>query len=99
MGLTEALAVTTPAFACAGAAFVFILFLYTKIWGYKTGKDIGEPLIDELSLQIKSGASSFLTTEYSYLTVFVLALAATLFGLFFMTAESQPMLTATAVAS
>ena len=50
--------------ACAGSAFVFIFFLYTKLWSAKTGKDIDEEKIDELSLQIKSGAIQFLKTEY-----------------------------------
>jgi H(+)-translocating pyrophosphatase len=90
---------TLPAFAAAGAAFIFIFFLYTKIWKYKTGADIGEPQIDALSEQIKSGAYNFLTTEYSYLAVFVLALAATLFGLFVSTTapDEDPMTTALSV--
>ena len=50
--------------ACAGSAFVFIFFLYTKLWSAKTGKDIDEEKVDELSLQIKSGAIQFLKTEY-----------------------------------
>ena len=33
--------------ACAGSAFVFIFFLYTKLWSAKTGKDIDEEKIDE----------------------------------------------------
>ena len=36
--------------------------------------------IDTLAAQIRSGAKSFLATEYSYLAVFVLALGGTLFG-------------------
>ena len=35
--------------------------------------------------QVKSGAIAFLKTEYSYLCVFVLALAGTLYGLFALT--------------
>ena len=71
--------------ACAGSAFVFIFFLYTKLWSAKTGKDIDEEKIDELSLQIKSGAIQFLKTEYYFLTFFVAGLAATLFALFTVT--------------
>ena len=44
---------TLPAFAASGCSFVFIFFLYTKIWKYKTGADIGEPDIDRLSKQIQ----------------------------------------------
>ena len=73
--LAPALAVTLPGFACSGLSFVFIGFLYTKIFSYATGKDIGVPAIDSLSAQIRSGASSFLMTEYKFLSVFVLALA------------------------
>ena len=54
-------------------SFGFIAFLYTKIMSYETGKDIDEPDIDELAAQIRSGARSFLLTEYAYLSVFVLA--------------------------
>jgi len=96
-----ALQTATPAFAATGLSFLFIFFLYTKIWSYKTGKDIGEPRIDELSLQVKSGAISFLKTEYAYLTVFVLSMAAVLFALFVTTTPEAeaPMLTATSIAS
>jgi len=90
---------TLPAFAAAGLSFLFIFFLYTKIWKYKIGADIGEPQIDILSAQIKSGSYKFLTTEYSFLACFVLALALTLFGLFQATtpAEEDPTTTALAV--
>jgi len=52
-----------------------------------------------LSQQIKSGAVNFLVTEYSYLTAFVLALAAILFGLFVSTTpeDEGPMTTALCV--
>ena len=96
--LSPGLQVATPALACASVSFLFIFFLYTKIWSYKTGVDIGVPAIDELALQIKSGARSFLATEYCYLTMFVIALSATLYGLFYVTATDDPMTTATAVA-
>ena len=95
--LNPTLLVSAPAFACAGVSFIFIFFLYTKIWSYKIGADIGEERIDILAAQIKSGAQSFLATEYCYLTMFVFALAATLYGLFYITAESDPLLTASAV--
>ena len=78
-----ALETTTPPLAAAGLSFLFIFFLYTKIWSYSTGADIGVPQIDVLSEQIRNGSVAFLTTEYSFLTVFVLALAGTLFGLFY----------------
>ena len=54
---SPALEVTTPPLAAAGLSFLFIFFLYTKIWSYSTGKDIGVPAIDSLSAQIRSGAS------------------------------------------
>jgi H(+)-translocating pyrophosphatase len=95
----DSLSVSAVPLAFSGLAFVFIFFLYTKIWGYKTGKDIGEPLIDELSAQIKSGAISFLQTEYSYLTVFVLALAATLYGLFSVVPGADPLVASSIAAS
>jgi len=89
---------TLPAFIAAGCSFVFIFFLYTKIWKFKIGKDIGEDDIDRLSAQIKSGSYNFLTTEYSYLAVFVLFLAATLFGLFITTTPADEAPTTTALA-
>ena len=93
------LTVSVPAFVCAGIAFFFIFFLYTKIWSYAIGKDIGVPHIDDLAAQIRSGAASFLTTEYKFLSVFVVALAMTLFGLFYSTTPSDPLTTATAVST
>lgn len=76
---------TGPAFVAVVCGFAFIGFLYTKIWKYKTGADIGEPDIDRLSAQIKSGSVEFLKTEYTYLACFVLTLACVLFGLFVAT--------------
>jgi len=90
---------TLPAFAAAGCSFVFIMFLYTKIWKYKTGVDIGEPDIDRLSTQIKNGSVAFLQTEYSFLAVFVLALAAMLFVLFYLTTEGADPFTVAASVS
>merc|ERR1719162_83057 len=77
--------VAAPALAAGACAFVFIAFLYTKLAKFETGTDIGVPVLDELSLQVKSGAIAFLKTEYTYLCFFVIALAATLFGLFALT--------------
>ena len=94
-----ALETTTPPLAAAGLSFLFIFFLYTKIWSYSTGADIGVPQIDVLSEQIRNGSVAFLTTEYSFLTVFVLALAGTLFGLFYYTSEVDPLATAIAVST
>lgn len=87
-----------PAFVAAGTSFLFIFYLYTKIWNYPTGADIGEPMIDALAEKIKSGAKSFLATEYTYLTMFVIALGATLYCLFFVTTPDDPSTTAAAVA-
>mmetsp|Transcript_4044 Transcript_4044/g.10671 ORF Transcript_4044/g.10671 Transcript_4044/m.10671 type:complete len:811 (+) Transcript_4044:84-2516(+) len=89
---------TLPAFAASAASFVFIFFLYTKIWKYKIGADIGEPDIDRLSLQIKSGSIEFLKTEYTFLAYFVLSLAACLFGLFQATTPVDATKTAVSVA-
>jgi K(+)-stimulated pyrophosphate-energized sodium pump len=83
--ITSAMDVVIPPLACAGASFVFIVFLYIKLAGYKTGKSIGIERIDELSLQIKDGSVQFLKTEYSFLAVFVIFLALTLFALFALT--------------
>ena len=77
-----------PALAAGACSFVFIAFLYTKLAKFETGTDIGVPVLDELSLQVKSGAIAFLKTEYTYLCVFVVALALTLFGLFYATDSS-----------
>merc|ERR1719162_270531 len=77
--------VAAPALAAGACAFVFIAFLYTKLAKFETGTDIGVPVLDELSLQVKSGAIAFLKTEYTYLCFFVIALALTLFGLFYAT--------------
>jgi len=98
MDASSALSIVTPSFICAGAAFAFIAFLYTKIRSYPVGVDIDEPMIDELSAQIKTGSIKFLQTEYLFLAIFVVALAATLFLLFLMTAEGDAMKVATAVA-
>jgi len=92
-------ATTWPAFAAAGLSFAFIMYLYTRIFSFKTGKDIGEPRVDFLSQQIKSGSIKFLQTEYYYLTIFVLSLAAILFALFYTTSESVPLKTATCVST
>jgi H(+)-translocating pyrophosphatase len=97
--LDPVLNVTMPAFACSAVAFVFIGYLYTKIMSYPIGKDIGVPAIDSLSAQIRSGASSFLATEYKYLSFFVIALACTLYFLFYTTTPEDPFTTATAVAT
>ena len=43
------------------------------------------PVLDELSAQVKSGAIAFLKEEYTYLCMFVVALAVTLFALFYAT--------------
>ena len=96
--LSLPLQTTAGALVSSGCSFVFILYLYTKIWSYKTGKDIGVPAIDELSAQIRAGAKAFLVTEYSFLAVFVLALAGTLFSLFYVTTPDDALTTATAVA-
>jgi Na+/H+-translocating membrane pyrophosphatase len=90
--LDPVLNVTMPAFACSAVAFVFIGYLYTKIMSYPIGKDIGVPAIDSLSAQIRSGASSFLATEYKYLSFFVIALACTLYFLFYTTTPRIPSL-------
>ena len=76
-----------PPPACAAVSFLFIFFLYTKIWG-TDGQGHRRPAIGVLSEQIRNGSVAFLTTEYSFLTVFVLALAGTLFGLFYATESS-----------
>merc|ERR1719162_1672250 len=70
--------VDAPALAAGACAFVFIAFLYTRLAKFETGTDIGVPVLDELSLQVKSGAIAFLKTEYTYLCFFVIALAASI---------------------
>ena len=97
-GFSKQLDVTFPAFACAAVAFGFIFFLYTKIWKFANGADIGVPKIDELALQIKTGSASFLTTEYTYLTMFICGLGSALFLVFYSTAKEDPFLTAMSVA-
>merc|ERR1719162_2728128 len=77
--------VAAPALAAGACAFVFIAFLYTKLAKFETGTDIGVPVLDELSAQVKSGAIAFLKEEYTYLCMFVVALAVTLFALFYAT--------------
>ena len=92
--------VVLPAFAASALSFVFIGFLYMKINAYPTGVNIdmdtrGNPgpkgsLVDELSAQVRDGSIKFLTVEYTYLAVFVLALAGTLFGLFYAIGYALP---------
>ncbi len=89
--------VSGPGLAAAGIAFIFIAYLYSKIIHYPIGKDISVPAIDELADQIRTGAVAFLFAEYTYLSFFVLALAGTLFGLFYTTTSSDPFTTATAI--
>merc|ERR1719362_1709860 len=55
-------------------ASLFVWHLNTQLMSKATGKDIGQPQIDVLADQVKSGAQSFLREEYKYLTVFVLGL-------------------------
>ena len=81
--LDATLTVSAPGLAAAGIAFIFIAYLYSKIIHYPIGKDISVPAIDELADQIRTGAVAFLFAEYTYLSFFVLALAGTLFGLFY----------------
>jgi K(+)-stimulated pyrophosphate-energized sodium pump len=88
MDISSEYSVGAPALAAGACSFVFIAFLYTKLAKFETGTDIGVPVLDELSLQVKSGAIAFLKTEYTYLCVFVVALALTLFGLFYATDSS-----------
>jgi len=52
----------------------FIYWLKQKLDSKPTGKDVGLPLVDELALQVKSGAKAFLRAEYWYLSVFVVIL-------------------------
>ena len=83
----------------AGAcAFVFIAYLYTKLAKFDTDMGENDPgkikapnrkRLDDLSKTIKTGAIEFLKTEYKYLSFFVAALAATLFGLFAQTDNSK----------
>ena len=87
MVIEDAMGVAGPGLAAGLVAFLFIGYLYTRLANFDKGVDIGQPIVDELSAQVKSGAIAFLKTEYSYLCVFVAALAATLFGLFAATAD------------
>jgi len=81
---------TGPALISAGCSFLFIFFLYTKIWKFKIGADIGEPQIDKLSAQIKTGSIEFLRTEYTFLAFFVVFLALSLFALFMLAPYPDP---------
>jgi len=94
---SDNLVYTAPAFIAAGCSFLFIFFLYTKIWSFKIGKDIGQEQIDILSAQIKTGSIEFLKTEYTFLAIFVVCLAAALFGLFLFTPDPDPMTKAMSV--
>ena len=85
MDVSSEYSVGAPALGAGACAFVFIAYLYSKLNKFETGADIGVKVLDDLSLQVKSGAIAFLKTEYSYLTVFVLALACTLYALFAVT--------------
>ena len=89
MDISSEYSVAAPALLAGALAFFFILYLYTKLNNYETGADIGVKQLDALSLQVKSGAIAFLKTEYSYLCVFVFALACTLYGLFAVTDDSK----------
>ena len=88
MDVSSEYSVGAPALGAGACAFVFIAYLYSKLNKFETGADIGVKVLDDLSLQVKSGAIAFLKTEYTYLCVFVVALALTLFGLFYATDSS-----------
>ena len=85
MDISSEYSVGAPALAAGACAFIFIAYLYSKLNKFETGADIGVKQLDDLSLQVKSGAVAFLKTEYQYLCVFVIALACTLHGLFAVT--------------
>ena len=63
-----------------GVAPIFIVFLLLQLKKAPIGKYMTKrnDLIDELALQIKSGAMACLKEQYNYLAVFVLALTAIL---------------------
>jgi len=67
--------VVLPPILCAVAALIFILILRCKLMAKPVGKDIGKPLLDRLSRQIKTGAIEFLKEEYKYLGGFLVFLA------------------------
>ena len=89
MDISSEYSVGAPALLAGALAFSFILYLYTKLNKFETGADIGVKQLDDLSLQVKSGAIAFLAEEYKYLCVFVIALACTLYGLFAVTDNSK----------
>lgn len=75
LSVSEPWHVTLPAIlASVGLVPAFVKWLIDVLMRQKTGKDVKIPAIDELALQVKSGAKAFLKAEYQYLAVFVIIL-------------------------
>jgi len=85
VALSSPFAVVAPALlASILITPAFIFWLKKKLDSKPTGKDVGLPLIDELALQIKSGAKAFLRAEYWYLAIFVVILTIVLGILYYV---------------
>ena len=77
-----ALNTTLPGIVAGLISCLFAGVQYKRLMSNKIGNDIGKPLLDKLSDQVKNGAIAFLKTEYTFLAAFVLFLAIVLFVLF-----------------
>lgn len=69
--------------ATGGIALLFSTFLFRSLKQYARGDET----MNGISDQIKSGARSFLVTEYKYLSVFVAVIVAMLFGFYSATSN------------
>jgi len=76
--------VAIPPLIAVVVALGFSVWLIQKLNAQKTGKDVGHPDIDELALQVKSGAKAFLKAEYRYLAVFVVLLTVILLAMYWV---------------
>jgi len=73
---------TLPMLVSGIASLIFVVILIVRLRGKKTGKDIGVPKLDYLAAKVKSGSIAFLTEEYKFLTIYVVAWAIILVILF-----------------
>lgn len=68
-----------------GIALLFSIFLFRSLKQYARGNET----MNDISDQIKSGARSFLVTEYKYLSVFVAVIVVMLFGFYSATSDGN----------
>ena len=82
--ITAAWQITLPGFVASAACLLFAAFLHVRLMKQPIGKDMGVEQIDVLAGKIKSGAKAFLSTQYYWLSIFVVLTAGALVAIFCM---------------